>query len=119
MDIEAIHEYVLSLHPEVAATQPFGPETIVFKIAGKVFLLLSLGEIPVRINLKCDPDRAVALREEYLAVIPGYHMNKKHWNTVIIDGSINNSLLQEMISDSFDLIVAKLPKQQRTSLQKT
>ena len=118
MDIESINEYVSSLHFDVEATQPFGPDTIVFKIYGKVFLLLSLDEIPTRINLKCDPEKAIELREQYAAIIPGYHMNKKHWNTVIIDGSLNNVFLKDLIKDSYDLIVAKMPKNQRELIKR-
>jgi predicted DNA-binding protein (MmcQ/YjbR family) len=119
MDIEAIHEFVLHLHPQVAATQPFGPDTLVFKIVGKVFMLLSLDEVPTRINLKCEPDRAVELRESYAAIIPGYHMNKKHWNTIIIDGTLQRSFIQEMIRDSYELVVAKLPKKQKEALERS
>jgi predicted DNA-binding protein (MmcQ/YjbR family) len=89
---------------------PFDEETLVFKVAGKIFLLASLESIPLQINLKCDPEKAVELREEYEAVQPGYHMNKKHWNTIIIDGSVSIRKIFEWIDDSYNLVVAGLKK---------
>jgi predicted DNA-binding protein (MmcQ/YjbR family) len=85
MDIEQLREFCLS-KPEVEECFPFGPTTLVFKVNGKIFLLASLESQPLQINVKCDPEEAIELREQYPAVIPGYHMNKKWWNTVIIDG---------------------------------
>lgn len=113
MDIETLRDFCLALEDGVEESFPFGPETLVFKYAGKVFLLLSLDDSPARVNAKCDPDRAIALRDEYDAIIPGYHMNKKHWNTMILDGRIPNALVKELIRHSLDLIIAKLPKNQR------
>lgn len=81
-----------------------------------MFLLTSLSQTPLQFNAKCDPDRAVELREEYEAIIPGYHMNKQHWNTVIIDGTIPARLLNRMIDESYDLIVQSLPKKIREEL---
>ena len=108
MDLEQLREYTLS-KPNAEETQPFGPDTLVYKINGKMFLLTGFDSIPLQFNVKCDPELALELREEFAAVIPGYHMNKKHWNTVIIDGSISNKKLQEMIDHSYNL-VAKMKK---------
>jgi predicted DNA-binding protein (MmcQ/YjbR family) len=85
---------------------PFGPETSVFKVGGKMFALSRLGEEELRVSLKCEPQVAEALREEHAAVIPGYHLNKKHWNTVILDGSLSDGAVREMIEDSYDLVTA-------------
>lgn len=108
MNIEDIRSYCLQLN-EVEEGFPFGPETLVFKVKGKIFLLTGLDNDPLRFNIKCDPDRAQGLRELYDAVLPGYHMNKKHWNTIVVDGSIPNKLLKEWIADSYNL-VAKIKK---------
>ena len=97
-------------------TFPFGPETSVFKVAGKMFALSALGADSLRISLKCDPGLAEALRGSYAAVIPGYHLNKRHWNTVIIDGSIPDVTVRDMIEDSYDLIMSKLPRARRLAL---
>ncbi len=91
-------------------TFPFNPETSVFKVGGKMFALSRLDEASLRVSLKCEPRLAEALGEEHAAVIPGYHLNKKHWNTVILDGSLSDEAIQEMIEDSYDLVVGKLPK---------
>ncbi len=108
MDLEQLREYALS-KPDVEETFPFGPDTLVYKIDGKMFLLTGFDSIPLQFNVKCDPDLALELREQYAAIIPGWHMNKKHWNTVIIDGSISNKRLQELIDHSYQL-VAKVKK---------
>lgn len=89
---------------------PFGPEVLVFKVAGKAFLLLPLDTEDTRFNVKCDPDKALELRERYSSVLPGYHMNKKHWNTVIADGTVKQLLLKQWIDDSWLLVVKSLPK---------
>ena len=109
MDLEQLREYTLS-KPEVEETFPFGPDTLVYKIKGKMFLLTGFDSIPLQFNVKCDPDLALELREQYASVIPGWHMNKKHWNTVIIDGSISNRELQKMIDHSYDLVLGKKMK---------
>jgi predicted DNA-binding protein (MmcQ/YjbR family) len=95
---------------------PFGPRTSVFKVAGKMFALSQLGADSFRVSLKCEPELAEALREAYPAVIPGYHLNKRHWNTVIIDGSLPDQTIREMIEDSYDLVVGKLPPARRRAL---
>ncbi|MGO9959900.1 MAG: MmcQ/YjbR family DNA-binding protein [Solirubrobacteraceae bacterium] len=95
---------------------PFGPETSVFKVAGKIFALSRLAETPVRVSLKCDPTLAEQLRAAHPAVIPGYHLNKRHWNTVIIDGSLPDTMIADMVEDSYDLIVSQLPRARRRAL---
>jgi predicted DNA-binding protein (MmcQ/YjbR family) len=106
MNAEEIREYALQ---KVNVTEgfPFGGDTLVFKVYEKAFLLIGLDSIPLRFNVKCNPDRAIELREEYPDVIlPGYHMNKKHWNTIIADG-LKNGMLKEMIDDSYGLVRGK------------
>ncbi len=115
MDIETLREYCL-LKKAVEEGFPFGEDTLVFKAGGKIFLLTGLESNPLQFNVKCDPEKALELREQYSAVQPGYHMNKKHWNTVVADGSLSNALLKEMIDDSYDLIVQSLPKNVRDQI---
>jgi predicted DNA-binding protein (MmcQ/YjbR family) len=104
--------------PEAEEYFPFGPETSVFRVREKMFALCQLGaDPPLRINLKCEPELAAALRRTHEAVIPGYHMNKRHWNTVVVDGSLDDRMVLDMIEDSYDLIVAALPKAQRAALE--
>lgn len=103
MNTEILRAYCLSM-PEAEETLPFGPDTLVFKVNGKIFMLLSLDASPTQFNVKCQPDKALELREEYPAVLPGYHMNKKHWNTVIVDGSVPLRLIKEWIQDSYELV---------------
>lgn len=117
MDIESLRTYCLK-KKAVTEELPFGPDTLVFKVMGKVFLLTSLDSEVFRFNVKCDPDKAVELRERYDAVQPGYHMNKKHWNTVIADGRLSQQLLREMIDDSYHLVVDSLPKKVKEELKK-
>jgi predicted DNA-binding protein (MmcQ/YjbR family) len=99
--------------PGAEETTPFGPDVLVYKVAGKMFALTQPDEFPARINLKCDPERAVILREEHAAVTPGYHMNKRHWNTLVLNGSLSSKLVSELIDHSYELVVASLPKKQR------
>jgi predicted DNA-binding protein (MmcQ/YjbR family) len=114
MNIELIREYCLK-KKGVTEEFPFDEETLVFKVMAKIFLLASLESIPLQINLKCDPEKAVELREEYDAVQPGYHMNKKHWNTIIIDGSISSGKISEWIDESYSLVAAGLKKSELKS----
>ena len=116
MNIEQIHEYCLSLHG-VTEDMPFGEDTLVFRVKSKIFALLNL-EGEIRINLKCDPIRAIALREEFSAIIPGYHMNKQHWNTVIMNGSLKKDLITSLIDHSYELIVECLPKIKKEELKR-
>jgi len=107
MDIEFLREYVLG-KPSVTEGFPFGDSVIVYKVNGKVFLLLPLDTQPLQFNVKCDPELAIELREEYPdAVLPGYHMNKKHWNTVIADGTLSRKQLLQMVDDSYGLVNKK------------
>lgn len=117
MNIETLRTYCLA-KSSVEEGLPFGPETLAFKVGGKLFLLASLDAVPLQFNAKCDPDEAVALREQYTCVLPGYHMNKKHWNTVVCDGTASDALLRQWIDDSYKLVVASLPKKTREELQK-
>jgi predicted DNA-binding protein (MmcQ/YjbR family) len=95
---------------------PFGPETSVFKVSGKIFALSALGRVPLAVSLKCEPELAVQLRNSYPAVRPGYHLNKRHWNTVTLDGGMSDRLLHDLIEDSYDLVVSALPKRVREQL---
>lgn len=116
MNIESLQSYCLS-KPGVEETLPFGPDTLVYKVMGKVFLLTSLDDPDgLRFNVKCDPTLAEELREEYACVLPGYHMNKKHWNTIVVDGSVSSKKLKEWIDHSYDLVVKSLPKKLRDEL---
>ncbi|ASZ11551.1 MmcQ/YjbR family DNA-binding protein [Chitinophaga pendula] len=111
MNIEQFREYCLSL-PQVTEEFPFGPETLVYKVKGKVFALTNI-EWFESINLKCEPEEAIELRERYEGVTPGWHMNKKHWNTVSVQSNIPNKLILQWIKNSYDLVVASLPKKLR------
>jgi predicted DNA-binding protein (MmcQ/YjbR family) len=95
---------------------PFGPETSVFKVAGKIFALSRLAESPLRVSIKCDPPLAEQLRAAHSAVVPGYHLNKRHWNTVTIDGSLPDKMIADMVEDSYDLVVSKLSRARRSAL---
>ncbi len=116
MDLEKVRNYCLSLK---GATEsfPFDNETLVFKVINKMFCLAPMSP-PWRINLKCDPEKAIELREEYSSVKPGYHMNKKLWNTVELDGSIKDEVIKQWIKDSHELVVASLPKKLREEFMK-
>ena len=115
MNVETLREYCLS-KKAITEDFPFGESTLVFRVKNKIFLLVSLDASPLQFNAKCEPDKAIELREQYDAIQPGYHMNKKHWNTVTLDGSISTVLIKEMINDSYDLIVQSLPKKLREEL---
>jgi len=97
-------------------TFPFGPATSVFKVAGKMFALSQLGSDSLRVSLKCEPQLVDALRDAYASVLPGYHLNKRHWNTVIIDRSLPEQMIKDMIQDSYDLVVSQLPQSRRRAL---
>jgi len=116
MDIEAIRAYCLTKKGTEEGL-PFGDTTLVIKVGGKIFILINLEEDP-SINLKCDPDRAIDLREANPAIIPGYHMNKKHWNTIVLDGSLSKSLIMEMIDHSYDLVFHSLPGKVQVEINK-
>lgn len=116
MNIEVFREYCLQ-KKGVEETFPFGEETLVFKVMGKMFALTGLDEIAFSANLKCDPDWAVELREMYPdEITSGYHMNKKHWNTVQFEQGLDDALLKKLIDHSYELVVASLPKKTRDEL---
>ncbi len=107
MHLEAIRDFALSLD-DVEESTPFGPTVVVYKVNHKIFLLLPLDTANTEFNVKCNPERAIQLREEYpYSVLPGYHMNKKHWNTIIVTGDLTWTQLQSFISDSYDLVKGK------------
>lgn len=105
MNAEELRDYVFSLK-DVTEGFPFGEDALVFKTNDKMFLLVSLSSAPLQFNVKCDPDVAIELREQYPCILPGYHMNKKHWNTIILDGTLTKSQLEKFIMHSY-LLVAK------------
>src|SRR6266853_6227995 len=115
MDLAQFREYCLS-KPRATEGTPFGPDVLVFKVGGKMFALAALEEVPPRVNLKCDPDLTLELRDRYEQVEPGYHMNKKHWNTVVLDGVIPDREVRKMIDDSYELVVQSLPIAKRKTL---
>ena len=107
MNIETMREYILQM-PSVTEGFPFGEDTLVFKVNNKIFFLAGLDNTPLQFNVKCDPEKAMQLREDYPgSILPGYHMNKKHWNTIIVDGRLSTKQLQGMIDDSYALVAAK------------
>ncbi|MFZ1676373.1 MAG: MmcQ/YjbR family DNA-binding protein [Saprospiraceae bacterium] len=117
MNIEAFRKYCMGLKG-VEETLPFGPDTLVYKVYGKVFALTGLDSEEFSVNLKCDPDRAIELRDEYPdSITPGWHMNKKHWNTVFFESGIADKLLRELIDHSYNLVVAGLPSGIKKQLQ--
>jgi predicted DNA-binding protein (MmcQ/YjbR family) len=107
MDLETVRNYLLE-KPAATEDQPFGPDVLVFRIAGKIFALLPIEAFPARVNLKCNPDLALELRDRHEAVQPGYHMNKKHWNTVLLDGTIPVTEIKRMIDHSYQLVAANV-----------
>jgi predicted DNA-binding protein (MmcQ/YjbR family) len=109
MDLAQFREYCLS-KSHATESMPFGPDVLVFKIGGKMFALAALDEVPTTVNLKCDPELALELRDRYEQVTPGYHMNKRHWNTVEIEKGIPDAELRKMIDHSYDLVASSLPK---------
>ena len=109
MDLAEFREYCLT-KPGATEETPFGPDVLVFKVGGKMFALAALDEVPPTVNLKCDPDLALDLRDRYEQVRAGYHMNKKHWNTVEIESGIPDIELRKMIDHSYKLVIERLPK---------
>ncbi|MFD1094844.1 MmcQ/YjbR family DNA-binding protein [Salegentibacter chungangensis] len=117
MDIESFRNYCIQ-KKGVTEELPFGPDNLVFKVMGKMFSIASLDEVPLRVNLKCDPERAIELREEYEEnILPGYHMNKQHWNTLVLDGRLDPKLVLELINHSYELVVKSLPKKLQKELE--
>jgi len=114
MHIEELRDFCLSL-PLVEEKFPFDQETLVFYIAGKMFCLADITEFD-SVNIKCDPEKALELRAQYPSVLPGYHMNKKHWNTVMVNQEVKDNLIQQWIKDSYNLVILTLPKSKRPDL---
>ncbi len=114
MDRHELRALCLAL-PGAREDFPFGDEVSVFKVGGKMFALGNLDAEPLQVSLKCDPDLAVQLRAGYPAIAPGYHLNKRHWNTVTVDGSLPDQMVTDLVSDSYDLVVAALPRARRPS----
>jgi len=115
MDVDVVRDYLLG-KPEALEDFPFGPDVAVMKVRGKMFATLGEESGEGRMNLKCDPGQALALRDIFAAVLPGYHMNKKHWNTIKLDGSIPEGEIQRMIDHSFALVVGGLSKKVREGM---
>lgn len=117
MNIDTFRDYCLN-KKGVSEGLPFGPDNLVIKVMGKMFTIASLDEVPLRVNLKSDPERAIELREEFEDnILPGYHMNKQHWNTLILDGRLDPKLVFELIDHSYDLVVASLTKKLKKELE--
>ena len=117
MNIERFRQLCLE-KPGTSEETPFGPDTLVFKVMGKIFALTDLNTFE-SVNLKCDPERAVMLREEHEGITPGYHMSKMHWNTVLTNGSVKDDLLRDLLDHSYALVVASLPRKVQAELGKS
>jgi len=116
MEADQLRTFLLQF-PEVTEGTPFGEGVVVYKTAGKMFALLSWEDKPLRVNLKCEPLEAERLRDQHACVLPGYHMNKKHWNTVICDGSVSNETLRSWVEHSFERVLSGMTKVQRERLR--
>lgn len=116
MTLDRLRTYLLQKNG-TTEEQPFGPEALVFKVVGKMYALIAWQETPLQITLKCDPDLALSLRDHYAAVQPGYHMNKKHWNTIELDGTISDNEILTYIDHSYNLVVKTLKKSDREILE--
>ena len=114
MDLEEVRNYCLK-KPGTTESFPFDDETLVFKVASKMYCLGNLTP-PISLNLKCEPIKAIEIREEFEEISPGFHMNKKHWNTVDLEGNLSNSFIQQLIDDSYDLVFNKLTKKENQSI---
>lgn len=114
--VDDCRSHILTL-PRVTEETPFGPDTLVYKILGKMFATLGFKDDQGRMNLKCNPDWALELREENEAIIPGYHMNKKHWNTIVLDNSLPPALITELINHSYRLVIQCMPAKKRKELE--
>ncbi len=114
MTLNFFREYCLSKRGTTEDT-PFDDNTLCFKVAGKIIAIVDI-ELFESVNLKCDPERAIELREKYIGIVPGYHMNKKHWNTVSFDGSVPDNLILELVDHSYSLVLSSLPKKIQNSL---
>jgi len=115
MDAGALRTWCLE-RPGAIEDFPFGPVPSVFRVGGKMFALSALDRTPLEVSVKCEPELAVGLRDSYPAIRPGYHLNKRHWNTITLDGSLPDELVCDLIEDSYDLVVSALPKRTREQL---
>jgi predicted DNA-binding protein (MmcQ/YjbR family) len=116
MNLEALRAHCLA-KPGASAGHPFGPGVLVMKVGGKIFAIVGADEEPLTVSLKCEPEIAVVLRASHRAVRPGYHLNKRHWNTVTLDGSVEDDRIREWVDDSYDLVVDGLPRRVREDLR--
>ena len=118
-DLDALRKYCLKKEGEISEGFPFDEHALVFKVNGKIFILIGTNDLPLTINVKCDPERALELRERYSSVEPGYHMNKKHWNTVTLDGSIPSKEIFAIIDHSYELVAnAAKPSPRKKNVKK-
>ena len=109
MDFDMLNKHLLD-KPGTRMELPFGPDTLVYKVVGKIYAISAWQDDPLRISLKCDPEQAILLRRKYPAVLPGYHLSKTHWNTIVINGSIPDEEIIQMVDESYRLVVATMPK---------
>jgi len=116
MNIENIRQYCLA-KPAVSESLPFDRDTLVFKVGHKIFALINLESDPLKINLKCNPERAVALRTQYWQITPGYHMNKKHWNTISLEGHLTPAFIRDLIDHSYDSVMQSMSLKERTAIK--
>ncbi|MFI8181495.1 MmcQ/YjbR family DNA-binding protein [Actinacidiphila glaucinigra] len=117
MDVDRMRGFCLGFSGAVEETPfPRNPEVTVFKVGGRIFAISALGGEPLKVSLKCEPDLAVRLRAEHAAIAPGWHLNKRHWNTVTLDGSLPDAMVCELVEDSYDLVVARLPRAEQLRL---
>ena len=116
MDIEYLRNYCLNKHLVTEGT-PFGEDTLVFKVNGKMFCLFSIQNF-VSVNLKCDPEKAIEMRNEYSSIEPGFHMNKKHWNTIRFDGDVSDEMILQMVDDSYWLVIQSMPQKDQALFQR-
>ena len=116
MDIESFRDYCLN-KKGANESLPFDENTLVFKVLSKVFAITNLTKTPFSVNLKCDPEKAIEIRELYSEITPGYHMNKKHWNTIIFEGEVPTNILYELIDHSYNLVVEKMTKKEKATLK--
>ncbi len=112
MNIETLRSVCLA-YENTSEELPFGPDTLVFKVFGKMFVAVGLNSHPLSINLKCDPEYALELRASHSSITPGYHMNKMHWNTIVLDNSLNQKLILELIKHSYEIVLKGVPKSKR------
>jgi predicted DNA-binding protein (MmcQ/YjbR family) len=115
MTIEELRAWCLE-HPGAEETFPFNPDTSVFKVGGKVFAISRLDDEPLRVSIKCEPELGAQLRIDYDAVLPAYHLNKRHWITLVVDGSLEDGMARDLVEDSYDLVVSALPARVRATL---